>query len=163
MVLKGRLQLDANQRYFRVKAFQIGNVPQLRCLGGAKGAGIEAMFAGITVAFLATALPFNLCLVCSHVLRSLTSGIWFVRVAHEFQIEISMNSSFQQGENVTSSPRDWRHLEISRDTVEIGWRDWRLEIGDWRLEAAGCLPFAPTASGLAKTRGRSVHLIPKCN
>jgi hypothetical protein len=33
------------------------------------------MFAGIPVAFLATALPFNLCLVCSQVLRNLTRGI----------------------------------------------------------------------------------------
>jgi len=47
----------------------------LGCFGGAKGTGIEAMFAGIPVAFLATALPFNLCLVCSEVLRNLTRGI----------------------------------------------------------------------------------------
>ncbi len=78
------------------------------------------MFAGITVAFLATALPFNLCLVYSHVLRNRTRGIWFVGVTHEFQTEISMNSLFEQGENVASSPNgDWRHLEISRDTLEI--------------------------------------------
>jgi len=143
-----------NQRYFKVNAFQIGNVPQLGSFGRAKGSGIEAMFAGITVAFLATALPLNLCLVCSHVLRNLTREIQFVRVAHEFQAEINMNSLFEQGENVTSSTngddkrnpnakgqssnkvqmskfkghtagletRDWRHLEISRDTVEINWR-----------------------------------------
>jgi len=74
-VLKGRLQLDANERYFGVDAFQIGNVPQLGCFGRAKGTGIEAMFTGIPVAFLATALPFNLCLVCSEVLRNLTRGI----------------------------------------------------------------------------------------
>jgi hypothetical protein len=66
---------DADERYFRVNAFQIGNVPQLGCFGGAKGTGIEAMFAGIPIAFLATALPFNLCLVCSQVLRNLTCGI----------------------------------------------------------------------------------------
>jgi hypothetical protein len=36
---------------------------------------IEAMFAGIPVAFLATALPFDLWLVCSQVLGSLTCGI----------------------------------------------------------------------------------------
>jgi hypothetical protein len=47
----------------------------LGCFGRAKGTGIEAMFAGIPVAFLATALPFNLCLVCSEVLRNLTRGI----------------------------------------------------------------------------------------
>jgi hypothetical protein len=73
VVLKGRLQLDANQRYFGVNAFQIGNVPQLTCFGRAKGVGKEAMLTGIPVAFLATALPFDLCLVCSHVLRNLTS------------------------------------------------------------------------------------------
>jgi hypothetical protein len=59
------------------------------------------MFAGIEVAFLATALPFNLCWVYSHGLGSLTCGIWFVGVEHEFQAEISMNSLFEQGENVT--------------------------------------------------------------
>jgi len=64
----------SNERYLRVNAFQIRNVPQLGCLGGAKGAGIEAMFAGIPVAFVATALAFNLCLVCSHVLGNLTRG-----------------------------------------------------------------------------------------
>jgi hypothetical protein len=74
-VLKGRLQLDANERYFRVNAFQIGNVPQLGCFGRAKGTGIEAMFAGIAVAFLSTALPSNLCLVYSQVLGSLSCGI----------------------------------------------------------------------------------------
>ncbi len=47
-----------------------------------------------------------------------------MRVAHELQAEISMNSSFEQGENVTSSPNG----------------DWRLEIRDKRLEAAACLP-----------------------
>jgi len=57
------------------------------------------MFAGIPVAFLATALPFNLCLVCSQVLRNLTRGIRVIRVAHEFQAEINMNSLFEQGEN----------------------------------------------------------------
>jgi hypothetical protein len=30
------------------------------------------MFTSIPVAFLATALAFNLCLVCSHVFRNLT-------------------------------------------------------------------------------------------
>jgi len=65
----------ANEGYFRVNAFQIGNVPQLGCFGRAKGTGIEAMFVGIPVAFLATALPFNLCLVCSQVLRNLTRGV----------------------------------------------------------------------------------------
>jgi hypothetical protein len=74
-VLKGRLQFDANERYFGVNAFQIGNVPQLGCFGGAKGTGIEAMFAGIPIAFLATALSPSLCLVCSHVLRNLTCGV----------------------------------------------------------------------------------------
>jgi hypothetical protein len=74
-VLKGRLQLDANKRHFRVNAFQIRNVPQLGCFGGAKGTGIEAMFAGIPVAFLPTALSFDLCLVCGHVLRNLTRGV----------------------------------------------------------------------------------------
>jgi hypothetical protein len=33
------------------------------------------MFAGITVAFLATALPLNLSLVCSEVSQNLTRGI----------------------------------------------------------------------------------------
>jgi hypothetical protein len=75
VVLKGRLQLDANQRYFGVNAFQIGNVPQLTCFGRAKGVGKEAMFAGIPIAFLATALPSNLCLICGHVLGDLTCGI----------------------------------------------------------------------------------------
>jgi hypothetical protein len=42
----------------------------------------------------------RLCLAYSHVLRNLTCGIWFVGVTHEFQAEISMNSSFEQGENV---------------------------------------------------------------
>ena len=59
------------------------------------------MFAGIPVAFLATALPFNLCLICSHVLKDLICRVGFVRAAQEFQIEISTNSSFEQGENVT--------------------------------------------------------------
>ena len=54
----------------------------------------------------------------------------------------------------------WR---CTRDTVEIGWRDWRLEIRDWRLEAASRLPFAPIASGLAKTPGRSEQLVLTCN
>jgi hypothetical protein len=84
------------------------------------------MFAGITVAFLATALPFNLCWVYSHVLRNLTCGIWFVGVAHEFQAEISMNCSFEQGENVA---RGWR-LGTGDLGLETG--DWRLETGDWR-------------------------------
>jgi hypothetical protein len=75
VVLKGRLQLDANERYFGVNAFQIRNVPQLGCFGTAKGTGIEAMFTGIPVAFLATAPPFDLCLVCGHVLRNLTRGV----------------------------------------------------------------------------------------
>jgi hypothetical protein len=74
-VLKGRLQLDANERYFGVDAFQIGNVPQLGCLGRAKGSGIEAMFAGIPIAFLATALLSNLCWVYSQVLGGLTYGV----------------------------------------------------------------------------------------
>jgi len=65
----------ANERYFRVNAFQVGDVPQLGCFGRAKGTGIEAMFAGIPVAFLATALLSNLCLICIHVLRNLTCGI----------------------------------------------------------------------------------------
>jgi len=65
----------ANERYFRVNAFQIGNVPQLGCFGRAKGTGIEAMFVSIPIAFLATALLFNLCLVCSQVLRNLIRGI----------------------------------------------------------------------------------------
>jgi hypothetical protein len=34
--------------------------------------------------------------------ENLTRGIWLVRVAHEFQLEISMSSSFEQGENVAS-------------------------------------------------------------
>jgi hypothetical protein len=88
------------------------------------------MFAGIPVAFLATALPLNLCLVYSHVLRSLTSGIWFVMVAHGFQTEISMNSSFQQGENVTSSDHG-----LGTGDWGLGTRDWRLEIGGCRLSA----------------------------
>jgi hypothetical protein len=71
-LLKRRLQLDADESYFRINAFQIGDVPQLGCCGGAKGAGIEAVFTGIPVAFLATAFPFDLCFVCSHVLRNLT-------------------------------------------------------------------------------------------
>jgi hypothetical protein len=62
------------------------------------------MFAGIPVAFLATTLPFSLCCLCSQVLRNLTCEIWFVRVAHEFQAEINMNSLFEQGENVAPSP-----------------------------------------------------------
>jgi hypothetical protein len=60
------------------------------------------MFAGISVAFLATALPFSLCCVYSHALRNLTCGIQSVRVAHLFQSEISMSSSFEQGENVAA-------------------------------------------------------------
>ena len=60
------------------------------------------MFAGIPVAFLATTLPFDPCLVCSHVLGNLICGAEFVRVAHEFQAEINMNSLFEQGENVAS-------------------------------------------------------------
>jgi hypothetical protein len=73
------------------------------------------MFAGIPVAFLATALPFSLCWVCSQVLRNLTRGIWFVRVAHESQAEINMNSLLEQGENVVGG---WG-LGI-RDTIETG-------------------------------------------
>jgi len=60
------------------------------------------MFTGIPIAFLATALLLHLCWVYSQVLGSLTCGIWFVRVAHEFQTEINMNSSVEQGENVAS-------------------------------------------------------------
>ena len=48
--------------------------------------------------------PTTLCWVYSQVLGSLTCGIWFVRVGHEFQAEISMDSSFEQGENVASCP-----------------------------------------------------------
>jgi len=48
--------------------------------------------------------PTTLCWVYSQVLGSLTCGIWFARVAHEFQAEINMNFVFEQGENVTSSP-----------------------------------------------------------
>lgn len=73
------------------------------CFGRAEGTGIEAMFTGIAVAFLATAPPFSLCLGCSHFLRSLTCGIQFVRVAHKLQIEVNMNSLFGQGENVTGT------------------------------------------------------------
>jgi hypothetical protein len=47
-------------------------------------ARIEAMFAGIPVAFLTPALPFSLCLVCSQVVRNLICGVGFVRAAHEF-------------------------------------------------------------------------------
>ena len=65
----------ANERYFRVNAFQIGNVPQLGCFGRAKGTGIEAMFTGIPIAFLAAALPLNLGWVYGQVLGSLTCGI----------------------------------------------------------------------------------------
>jgi hypothetical protein len=75
VVLKRRLQLDANERYFGVNAFPVRNVPQMGCFGRAKGTGKEAMFTGIPVAFLATALPFDLCLVCNHVLRDLTRGV----------------------------------------------------------------------------------------
>ena len=74
-MLKARLQLDANERYFRVKAFQIGNVPQLACFGRAKGAGIEAMLSGIALAFLSTALPPNRCWVYSQALGSLSCGV----------------------------------------------------------------------------------------
>jgi len=66
--------MGSNERYFRVNALLIGDGPQFACFGRAKGTGIESMFAGIPVAFLATALPFNLWLVCSHVLRNLTRG-----------------------------------------------------------------------------------------
>jgi len=58
----------------------------------------------MTKSFLAAALPLSLCWVYSQVLGSLTCGIWFVRVAHVFQAEINMNSLFEQGENVASSP-----------------------------------------------------------
>ena len=50
IALKARLQLDANERYFRVGALPSGGAPQLGCLGGGKGGGIEAMLAGIPVA-----------------------------------------------------------------------------------------------------------------
>jgi len=58
------------------------------------------MFAGIPVAFLSTALPVNLYLVCSQVLGSLSCGVRFARVAHRFQAEINMNSLFEQGDVV---------------------------------------------------------------
>jgi len=71
-LLKARLQLNANQGHFGVNSFQTGNVPQLGFLGGVKGSGVEAVFAGIPVTFLATAPPFGLCFVCGHVLKNLS-------------------------------------------------------------------------------------------
>jgi len=62
--------------------------------------------------------------VCSQVLRNLTCEIWFVKVAHEFQAEINMNSLFEQGENVASCQG-------------LGARNWGVGARDWRLEAAG--------------------------
>ena len=41
-----------------------------------------------------------------------------------------MNSSFQQGENVTSSDHG-----LGTGDWGLGTRDWRLETGDWRLPA----------------------------
>jgi hypothetical protein len=58
----------------KVNSFQIDDVPHFLCLGGAEGIGIEAMFTGIPVAFLATAPPFNLCSVCSHFPGNLACG-----------------------------------------------------------------------------------------
>ena len=65
----------------KVNSFQIDDVPHFLCLGGAEGIGIEAMFARIPVACLASAPPSNLCLVCDHVSRNLTRGIWLIGVA----------------------------------------------------------------------------------
>ena len=87
------------------------------------------MFAGIPIAFLATALPFNLCLVCSHVLRNLTSGTRLVRVARESQSEISMNSSFEQGENVASPSRGMEFIEFVEFVRFIEFMDQGLRIG----------------------------------
>ncbi len=40
----------------------------------------------------------------------------------------------------------------------VGWLD-----RDWGLEAVSCLPFAPIASGVAKTPGKSAQLVLKCS
>jgi hypothetical protein len=76
-----------------------------------------------------TAPTGALCCVYSHVLWSLTCGIWFARVAHEFQAEINMNYLFEQGENVASCPNGWLRL----------W-EWCWGIGS-RLSSAGGIPL----------------------
>jgi len=73
------LQLDANECYFRVNTFQIGDILELAYFGRAKGTGIEAVFTCISIAFLATALPFNLCWDYSQSPENLTYLIWFIR------------------------------------------------------------------------------------
>ncbi len=55
---KERAQRKANERYFRVDAFKTDDVPKFIYFSGAEGSGIEAVFAGILVAFLSATLSF---------------------------------------------------------------------------------------------------------
>ena len=57
------------------------------------------MFTGIPVAFLSAAFSLDAFWGCGRFLRNPTWGTRVVRVAHEFQAEINMNSSLEQGEN----------------------------------------------------------------
>lgn len=75
VILKGGLQLNAEERYLRVKAFHIGDVPEPACFGGAEGSGIEAVFTGILIAFLTPALALVLCHVSSQPPGNLTREV----------------------------------------------------------------------------------------
>ena len=58
-MLKEGFQLEANERHFRVNTFQVDDVPELAYFVGAEGTGVEAVFAGILVAFLTARLSFQ--------------------------------------------------------------------------------------------------------
>ncbi len=56
---KVRLQLKANEGYFRVDACKIGDVPDFIYFGSAEGGGIKAVFASVLVALLTTTFSFH--------------------------------------------------------------------------------------------------------
>jgi len=86
-VLKEGFQLEANERHFRVNTFQVDDVPELADFVRAEGTGVEAMFAGILVAFLTARLSFEsaMCLHEWSVLhfgkRMLGGTCWHEKVA----------------------------------------------------------------------------------
>lgn len=60
-MLKGGLELNAEERYPRVKAFRCGDVAEAGYFGRAECGGVEAVFAGILIAYLAASFSSVLC------------------------------------------------------------------------------------------------------
>ncbi len=64
-VLKRGEQFDAKDGYFRVNSFRVSDVPELAYFREIQGAGIEAVFTGVLIAFLPAALSFYFVIVHS--------------------------------------------------------------------------------------------------